>query len=148
MFECLSVFAYRRAIRLFMPSFFACQPLEVMGFRGVQEGIERASRKAGGVCPLALAGACRRGRQQSIINRLARLLPDKESTRSSTMMIDRDKAKADGLTGEEIAFVESYLDEHGINNDAALVKVGANLRWVTETVAEALDQLRPGCWLR
>jgi hypothetical protein len=64
------------------------------------------------------------------------------------MMIDRDKAKADGLTDEEIAFVESYLDEHGINNNAALVKVGANLRWVTETAAEALDQLRPGSWLR
>lgn len=64
------------------------------------------------------------------------------------MKIDRKTAKVDGLTNKEIAFVESYLDEHAMSNGAALVVLGTNPRWVCETVAEALDQLRPGCWQR
>ncbi len=64
------------------------------------------------------------------------------------MKIDRERAKADGLTDHEIAFVESYLDKHGINTRAAFVVLGTNPQWVCETVAEALDQLRPGCWFR
>jgi hypothetical protein len=68
--------------------------------------------------------------------------------RSSAMMMDREKAKADGLTDEEIAFVESYRDKHDNNPTIALVKLGTTFQFVTQTVAEALDQLRPGCWLR
>jgi hypothetical protein len=64
------------------------------------------------------------------------------------MKIDRERAKADGLTDHEIAFVESYLDKHGMNNRAAVVLLRAGPQWVCQTVAEALDQLRPGCWLR
>ena len=64
------------------------------------------------------------------------------------MKIDRELAKADGLTDQEIAFVEAYLDKHDMNNRAAFVVLGTNSQWVCETVAEALDQLRPGCWLR
>lgn len=64
------------------------------------------------------------------------------------MTIDRENAKADGLTDEEIAFIESHLDEHPINNRAAFVVLGTNPRWVIQSVAEALDQLRPGCWQR
>jgi hypothetical protein len=64
------------------------------------------------------------------------------------MRIDRDRARADGLTDQEIAFVEAYLDKHGTNRRAAFVVLGTSPQWVCETVAEALDQLRPGCWLR
>jgi hypothetical protein len=64
------------------------------------------------------------------------------------MNINRERAKADGLTDHEIAFVEAYLDKHGMNNRAAVVVLGTNPQWVCQTVAEALDQLRPGCWLR
>jgi hypothetical protein len=64
------------------------------------------------------------------------------------MKIDRDKCKADGMTDQEIEFIESYLDKHGIDNRAALVLLGTNPQWVCQTVAEALDQLRPGCWKR
>ena len=64
------------------------------------------------------------------------------------MTIDRERAKADGFTDQEIAFVESYLDQHPRNGTAALVVLGKRLRWVSQSVAEAVDQLRPGCWLR
>lgn len=64
------------------------------------------------------------------------------------MKINRENAKADGLTDQEIAFVEAYLDKHDMNSRAAFVVLGARPQWVCETVAEALDQLRPGCWLR
>lgn len=63
------------------------------------------------------------------------------------MKINRENARADGLTDEEIAFIEAYLDNHGIDDTAALVRLGKQLRLVIRTVAEALDQLRPGCWL-
>ena len=32
------------------------------------------------------------------------------------MKIDRKKAKADGMTANEIAFIEAYLDKHGVSN--------------------------------
>ena len=62
--------------------------------------------------------------------------------------IDRESAKANGLTDQEIAFVEAYLDKHDTSSSAALVVLGTRPQWLCETVAEALDQLRPGCWLR
>lgn len=64
------------------------------------------------------------------------------------MKIDRKKAKADGMADHEISFVESYLQKHGINSSAALVMLGTKPLWVCQSVAEALDKLRPGCWLR
>ena len=64
------------------------------------------------------------------------------------MKIDRESAKGDGFTDQEIAFLESYLDQHPFNDRAALVVLGASPRWVSQGVAEAVDQLGPGCRLR
>lgn len=64
------------------------------------------------------------------------------------MKIDLENAKADGLTDQEIAFIEAYLGEHPINDRAAFVLLETNLRMVIQSVAEALDHLRPGCWQR
>lgn len=64
------------------------------------------------------------------------------------MQIIRENARRDGLTDQEITFLEAYLAKHGVTTRAALVVLGGQPRWVCESVAEALDQLRPGCWLR
>lgn len=64
------------------------------------------------------------------------------------MKIDREKVKADGVTDEEIDFVESYIAKHGLSNKAAVVLFGSQPRLVSQTIAEAMDQLRPGCWQR
>jgi hypothetical protein len=65
------------------------------------------------------------------------------------MILDRENCLADGLTEAEIQVMEEYLRDRAImDNTLALVKIGEHHRLVCQTVAEALELVRPGSWLR
>jgi hypothetical protein len=64
------------------------------------------------------------------------------------MKINREACKTDGLTDAEMDFIEQYLETHPLDSTAALVKIGDQFRWVCRTLAEAIDLVRPGSWLR
>jgi hypothetical protein len=51
-------------------------------------------------------------------------------------------------TPKEIAFVEAFVDDHAMGHTADPVVLEDKPIWVCRTIAEALDHLRPGCWLR
>jgi hypothetical protein len=52
-----------------------------------------------------------------------------------------------GFTKREIGFVERYLDNHKPDLTASLVRCAGEYIWVCRTIAEAIEQLRPGSWL-
>src|SRR4051812_42658768 len=68
-------------------------------------------------------------------------------------MIDRDSARSEGFTGREIDLIEAYclnMQRRGkFSNRAALVHLPeSGIVWVCQTVAQGIERLRPGSWLR
>ncbi len=68
-------------------------------------------------------------------------------------MINRDSARSDGFTEEEIDRIEEFVlrsQRNGtFSNKAELVNLPkSGVVWVCETVAQAIEQVRPGTWLR
>jgi hypothetical protein len=67
-------------------------------------------------------------------------------------IIDRDRARADGFTEEEIDQMEAYCREkerlEWYDRRPELVELPAHgIAFVCRTVAEAIERLRPGWWL-
>ena len=72
------------------------------------------------------------------------------------MNIDKEKLREAGFNDNEIAWIEHYCSAKVKNgefsNQAALVCLGTpenpDICWVCLTVAEAINNLRPGAWLK
>jgi hypothetical protein len=70
------------------------------------------------------------------------------------MPIPRNRAvlKKDGWTDAEIDKIQEYLDQQeeagSFNSAVELVNINGTPRTVCRTVAEILDKLRPGTWIK
>lgn len=68
------------------------------------------------------------------------------------MKLNLERLEADGFVREDIERIQTYCDaaeDAGtFSNEAALVEFTEGPIWVCRTIAEILDKVRSGCWLR
>lgn len=68
------------------------------------------------------------------------------------MPLDVSRLRADGFTDDEIKAISTYCGavkaKGQLNRTASLIMINGEYKAVTQTIAEILDYLRPGTWLR
>ena len=64
------------------------------------------------------------------------------------MELIRENCLEDGLSEAEINIMEEYPCDKPGDNNMCLVYLADRPRMVCQTVAEALELVRPGCWVR
>jgi hypothetical protein len=63
-------------------------------------------------------------------------------------MLRTDLLEADGFSAAEIQQIAAALHNKRVDQRAALIVLKGNPRLVCWSIAELLDMLRPGCWVR